>query len=370
MSSGNYLPQFNLSVQGGTQGVPTRVWWHYLSVEILTQAQRLMFHSDCVVSRRREGGHTSYRPLLNMQAMLWNGAKESLEDDARPGQAHRVITPKLIAEVIALVLDNRKITMDDIHRLLSISVTTTHIIIHQHLNFLKICAQRVPNHFTTEQHNTRMALSLSHLQRDHQEEYGFLSQIVTGDETWGHHFEPESKRQSKQWKRATSSPPKKSKVVCTPVLKVLQRPEQMIVRWYNIRDMCWLKEKNLKCDEEDGEIWIACDAEDCGFQLLIDDEIVTSVPEESDPVDDETGEDKDNNNDESSKGPSNADAFSALETTMEWYEQQLECCPTQLLLFKRIRDLAAKERRQINLEVDSDDVQELLDSLKSAADSG
>ncbi|GFS93004.1 hypothetical protein TNCV_532141 [Trichonephila clavipes] len=73
-------------------------------------------HSDCMVSRRRGGGHTSYRPLLNMQAckkeqrgifrflavegveghemhrrmcavstvcvvkVLWNGAKDSLED--------------------------------------------------------------------------------------------------------------------------------------------------------------------------------------------------------------------------------------------------------------------------------------------------
>ncbi|GFS98787.1 hypothetical protein TNCV_753961 [Trichonephila clavipes] len=43
------------------------------------------------------------------------------------------------------------------------------------------------------------------------------------------------------------------------------------------------------------------------------------------------------------KGPSNADSFSALETAMEWYEQHSEGCPTQLLLFKRIRDLAAKK---------------------------
>ncbi|GFU62346.1 uncharacterized protein TNCV_1447521 [Trichonephila clavipes] len=88
---------------------------------------------------------------------------------------------------------------------------------------------------------------------------------------------------------------------------------------------------------------MACDAEDCGFQMLNDDEIVTSVQEESDPVDDETDEDEDNN--ENSKGPSNADAFSALETAMEWYEQQSECCPTQLLVLKRVRDLAAKKRR-------------------------
>ncbi|GFT84509.1 uncharacterized protein TNCV_3672111 [Trichonephila clavipes] len=78
------------------------------------------------------------------------------------------------------------------------------------------------------------------------------------------------------------------------------------------------------CDEEDTETWMTCDAEDCGFQMLNNDEIVTSVQEEFYPVDDETDEDEDNNN-ESSKGPSNTDAFSALETATEWYKQQSEC---------------------------------------------
>ncbi|GFW96909.1 uncharacterized protein TNCV_2160441 [Trichonephila clavipes] len=98
-----------------------------------------------------------------------------------------------------------------------------------------------------------------------------------------------------------------------------------------------------ECDEEDVETWKACDAEDCGFQMLNDDEIVISLQEESDPVDDETVEDEDNSHNESSKGPSNADEFSALQTAMEWYGQQSECCPTELLLLKRIRDLAAKK---------------------------
>ncbi|GFV26881.1 uncharacterized protein TNCV_3455511 [Trichonephila clavipes] len=63
---------------------------------------------------------------------------------------------------------------------------------------------------------------------------------------------------------------------------------------------------------------MACDAEDCGFQMLNDDEIVTSVHEESDPIDDEMDEEEGSNNNESSEGPSNADAFSALETALEW----------------------------------------------------
>ncbi|GFV94373.1 uncharacterized protein TNCV_3352111 [Trichonephila clavipes] len=43
-----------------------------------------------------------------------------------------------------------------------------------------------------------------------------------------------------------------------------------------------------ECDQEDVEDWMACDAEVCGFQMLNGDEIVTSVQEESDNVNDET----------------------------------------------------------------------------------
>ncbi|GFU51278.1 hypothetical protein TNCV_3523461 [Trichonephila clavipes] len=96
-----------------------------------------------------------------------------------------------------------------------------------------------------------------------------------------------------------------------------------------------------ECDEENVETWMACDADDCGFQLLNDGEIGTSMQEESDPVDDETDEDEYYNN-ESSKGPSN-DASSALGRPLEWYEQQSECSPSQLLLLMRIRGLAVKK---------------------------
>ncbi|GFX31128.1 uncharacterized protein TNCV_2026311 [Trichonephila clavipes] len=82
--------------------------------------------------------------------------------------------------------------------------------------------------------------------------------------------------------------------------------------------------------------------------MLNDDEIVTSVQEESNPVDDKTDEDEDNSS-ESSKGPSNADAFSALQTAMERYEQQSKCCP-KILLFKRVKDLAAKTQKSTTVQ--------------------
>jgi hypothetical protein len=39
----------------------------------------------------------------------------------------------------------------------------------------------------------------------------FLERIVTADETWLHHYEPESKAQSVAWKRPTSPVAKKFK---------------------------------------------------------------------------------------------------------------------------------------------------------------
>ncbi|GFU92594.1 hypothetical protein TNCV_4795221 [Trichonephila clavipes] len=39
---------------------------------------------------------------------------------------------------------------------------------------------------------------------------------------------------------------------------------------------------------------MACDAEDCRFQMLNDDEIVISIQEESDPANNETSENEDN----------------------------------------------------------------------------
>ncbi|GFV03716.1 uncharacterized protein TNCV_1876641 [Trichonephila clavipes] len=75
-----------------------------------------------------------------------------------------------------------------------------------------------------------------------------------------------------------------------------------------------------ECDEEDVETWMACDTEDCGFQMLNDDKIVTSVQEESNHVDDETDEDEDNTTNVARVH----EMHSALETAMEWYEKQSE----------------------------------------------
>ena len=49
----------------------------------------------------------------------------------------------------------------------------------------------------------------------------FLQQIVTGDETWDHHFKLESKRVSMEWRHATS--------LCSKNFKAQQSAEKLMV---------------------------------------------------------------------------------------------------------------------------------------------
>ena len=56
---------------------------------------------------------------------------------------------------------------------------------------------------------------------DHLQLYAFLGRVVVEDESWCHHFELESKRQSFQWKHPGEPPPKKSKVIHTSEGRVI-----------------------------------------------------------------------------------------------------------------------------------------------------
>ncbi|PNF29904.1 hypothetical protein B7P43_G07269, partial [Cryptotermes secundus] len=114
-----------------------------------------------------------------------------------------------------------RIAEEEISFLVGISHGSVHAIVTKHLLYRKICAQWVQRQLMEEQNTQRMAVSLGHLQRYHEEEYAFLSLIATGDETWCHYFEPESKRQSQQWKHVNSPPPKKSKALHTSSDKVM-----------------------------------------------------------------------------------------------------------------------------------------------------
>jgi len=81
------------------------------------------------------------------------------------------------------------------------------------LGYRKICARCV-RHLLTEDHKfQRKAITSEMLQRYQDEGDDFLLSIVTGDESWFHHFDPEMKRQSMEWHHFDSPTEKKPKAM-------------------------------------------------------------------------------------------------------------------------------------------------------------
>lgn len=81
------------------------------------------------------------------------------------------------------------------------------------------------------------------------------------------------------------------------------------------------------------------DANHLEFEILNDDDIIKCVKESEllFKITNEYG------NMKNYTGPTPSEAFTALESATQWYEQQPECNSTELLLLKRIKDLAAKK---------------------------
>ena len=76
---------------------------------------------------------------------------------------------------------------------------------------VKVFSKWVPRLLTMEQKQQRVDDSESCLSLFTRNKHDFLRRYVTMDETWIHHFTPESKRQSAEWRAAGESRPKRPK---------------------------------------------------------------------------------------------------------------------------------------------------------------
>src|SRR5207249_4966073 len=82
-------------------------------------------------------------------------------------------------------------------------------IIYEKLLMKKLCARRVPRMLRPEMKTCRVECSRELLSLIQANESDFFARIVTGDETGLHHWDPESKQESMQWKHLGSPPPLK-----------------------------------------------------------------------------------------------------------------------------------------------------------------
>ena len=151
----------------------------------------------------------------------FESGESDVEDKARSGRPHTATTPENEARLDGLIRADRRITVNEMREELGVGVSAVETMLSS-LGYSKVCARWVPRMLTQDQKDRRRDVCQDLLDRYEAEGDGFLDQVITGDETWCHHYEPESKRQSMEWHHSNSPARKKfktqasaGKVMCT-----------------------------------------------------------------------------------------------------------------------------------------------------------
>jgi len=142
--------------------------------------------------------------------------RESLDDDPKSGRPPTSINDKNIDAVHDLIMADRRITIDKIADILVISHGSVVSIIHDELDMRKVCAQWVPKLLRRGQMNTRVALAKLFLERFNTIWDQVRPRLVTGDETWVHHSERDSRQSGMEWRKKGEKGPKKPKIKSKP----------------------------------------------------------------------------------------------------------------------------------------------------------
>ena len=129
--------------------------------------------------------------------LCFKDGRESI--DPRVGRPVSVLTEKNVATVKTLIEEDTRYTVQEIEELSGIHSSTVLEILCERLGLHRICAHWVPHLLTDEQKQSRVRLALQVIEKYDKCDPRRLEEIVTGDETWIYHFQPDSKAKKKVW---------------------------------------------------------------------------------------------------------------------------------------------------------------------------
>lgn len=152
----------------------------------------------------------SYATVTRWFAEFKHG-RQSIEDDPKCGGPKTATDAEHVAQVESLILANRRLKVSEIAQEIGISQGSVYNIIHTNLHMSKVSARWVPRNLSIQDKHCRMEASRELLDLFNSNPDDFMARLVTGDETWLHHWDPETKQESMQWKHAESPAPKKFK---------------------------------------------------------------------------------------------------------------------------------------------------------------
>ncbi|KAG5316912.1 SETMR methyltransferase, partial [Pseudoatta argentina] len=125
--------------------------------------------------------------------------RETLEDDKKSGRPILVRTPEMIKKIRDFVANDRNASLKMMEEALNISRETIRTILHEDWGKTKVCAKFVPHVLRSDRKSARINYSRD-IVAAAENNPNFLKSIITGDEAWCFQYDPETKRQSAEWK--------------------------------------------------------------------------------------------------------------------------------------------------------------------------
>jgi len=143
---------------------------------------------------------------------ILNVAIFSTCDAPRPGRPKAVTTPEIIDQIHELILEDRRISAKSTAEQLCISRERVGSIIHEDLDMQRLSAKWVPKCLNADRKRQRCLSSEQLLEFFRHDPNDFVLRLVTMDETWLYHYDPEIKQQLMEWRHRGSPRPKKFRV--------------------------------------------------------------------------------------------------------------------------------------------------------------
>ena len=124
----------------------------------------------------------------------FSSGDSDMKDKPRSGRPCIAVTQRNEEHLDQLIRANRRITTRELCTELNIGCNTL-----ETMEYRKVCARWVPRMLTQEHKEYRMQVCQDLLNQYEAEGDSFLDHIITGDETWCQHYEPESNWQTMEW---------------------------------------------------------------------------------------------------------------------------------------------------------------------------
>ena len=132
---------------------------------------------------------------------------ESIKNAPKSGRPKSASRKEIVSKIKEIIEGDARFTVRDIARKVGISLSTVHLILKKHLKVRKISARWVPHLLTDEQKRQRVKVAKKLLQMLPKYDKKRFANVVTGDETWVHYFEPVRNVSNKIWATKHSKRP-------------------------------------------------------------------------------------------------------------------------------------------------------------------